>query len=62
MSRSSRRLPFIISGILAAAIISPAAPAFAAPAAEDNILSELQALADAPTRPRSRSSRKPSSY
>ncbi|APA72405.1 hypothetical protein [Corynebacterium pseudotuberculosis] len=49
-SRSSRRLPFIISGILAAAIISPAAPAFAAPAAEDNILSELQALADAPTR------------
>ncbi|WP_233486543.1 hypothetical protein [Corynebacterium pseudotuberculosis] len=50
MSRSSRRLPFIISGILAAAIISPAAPAFAAPAAEDNILSELQALADAPTK------------
>ncbi|AFH91735.3 hypothetical protein A4R63_09840 [Corynebacterium pseudotuberculosis] len=50
MSRSSRQLPFIISGILAAAIISPAAPAFAAPAAEDNILSELQALADAPTK------------
>ncbi|AFM08235.3 hypothetical protein CP162_10060 [Corynebacterium pseudotuberculosis Cp162] len=55
MSRSSRRLPFIISGILAAAIISPAAPAFAAPAPaasveDDGILSELQALADAPTK------------
>ncbi|WCV10635.1 hypothetical protein [Corynebacterium silvaticum] len=30
MSRSSRRIPFIVSGILAAAIISPAAPALAA--------------------------------